>query len=132
MARRPGLRLGSALALAASALVAAQPALADHGFPHRGGNGRGQPPQSPSFVQSQTTSLAQGQSAEGVVQAVSTRAVLLRELDGAVISVQVDRSTQVTLDGRPGSLQQVRPGDVVVVTGAAHSGWLLRVATSGQ
>jgi hypothetical protein len=132
MARRPGLRLGSALALAATALAVSQPALADHGFPHAVGNGRGQSSPSPSFAQTQTTSLAQGQSAAGVVQSVSSRAVLLRELDGAIVSVQVDRSTQVTLDGRPGSLEQVRPGDVVVVTGAPHSGWLLRVATSGQ
>lgn len=57
-----------------------------------------------------------GQSAEGVVQSVGPRSVVLRELDGTLVTVPVGLETQVFLDGRPDVLADVRPGYVVAAT----------------
>jgi hypothetical protein len=53
-------------------------------------------------------------SARGVVQSVSARAVVLKELDGSTVSVPVDVATRVFVDGKSASLGAVRPGFLVV------------------
>ena len=69
---------------------------------------------------------------QGVVQSVSPGGIVLRQLDGTVVSVQVDRHTQITLDGRQGSLADVHPGYVVLASwsGSATAS-LLRFVRSG-
>jgi hypothetical protein len=53
-------------------------------------------------------------TARGVVQSVSARAVVLKELDGSSVSVPVDATTRVFVDGKPASLGAVKPGFLVV------------------
>jgi hypothetical protein len=53
-------------------------------------------------------------SGQGIVQSVSARAVVLKELDGSTVSVPVDAKTRVLVDGKPASLRAVKPGFVVV------------------
>lgn len=57
--------------------------------------------------------------ATGVVQSVSDRGIVLRELDGTTVSVAAGNGTTVTIDGAPASLAEVRPGYVVEVEWAA-------------
>lgn len=51
-------------------------------------------------------------SAEGIVQSVAAKAVVLRELDGSAVTVPVNAGTHVFVDGRLASLHDVRPGFV--------------------
>jgi hypothetical protein len=51
-------------------------------------------------------------SGQGIVQSVSARAVVLKELDGSTVSVPVDAKTRVLVDGKPASLRSVKPGFV--------------------
>jgi hypothetical protein len=65
-------------------------------------------------VATATTTTTQGaQTSEGVVQSISPRAVVLRELDGTTVTLEVGPQTVVLIDGNPGALWQVRPGYVV-------------------
>ena len=50
--------------------------------------------------------------AEGIVQSVSAKAIVLRELDGSTVSVPVASSTHVFVDGKRASLGDVRAGFV--------------------
>jgi hypothetical protein len=50
----------------------------------------------------------------GIVQAVSLRTVLLRQLDGSTLTVPVNARTRVRLDGRRATLADVRPGFVAI------------------
>lgn len=51
----------------------------------------------------------------GIVQAVTSRAVVLRRLDGTTLTVPVDAKTKVRVDGRRATLAAVEPGFVAVV-----------------
>jgi len=55
----------------------------------------------------------------GIVQSVSASQIVLRELDGSVVSIAVDSGTQVFLNGRPAALTDIQPGFVALV---AHNG----------
>jgi hypothetical protein len=52
----------------------------------------------------------------GIVWLVSAKAVVLKELDGSTVTVPVDTKTRVLVDGKPGSLDEVKPGFVAVAT----------------
>jgi hypothetical protein len=54
------------------------------------------------------------QTARGVVQSVSVRAVVLKQLDGSSVRVPVDARTRVFLDAKPAALRAVKPGFLVV------------------
>jgi len=49
---------------------------------------------------------------EGIVQSVSAKAIVLRELDGRTVSVPVALSTHVFVDGKRSSLRVVKAGFV--------------------
>jgi hypothetical protein len=74
-----------------------------------------------SAVSTNEPSGANGGSARatGVVQSVSERGIVLRELDGTTVAVAVGDGTAVTIDGAPAGLAEVHPGYVVVVEWAA-------------
>jgi hypothetical protein len=55
----------------------------------------------------------------GVVQSVTTSGIVLRELDGSVVSLVVGPATRVRLNGLPATLADVRPG---FVAGVVHDG----------
>jgi hypothetical protein len=52
----------------------------------------------------------------GVVQSVSESLIVLRELDGGLVSLAVGPRTHVFLNGRPAALTDIRPGFVAAVT----------------
>jgi hypothetical protein len=56
------------------------------------------------------------QTDQGVVQSVSATEVVLKALDGSSVTVPVDGSTRVLVDGKVGTLQAVKPGFVAVAT----------------
>jgi hypothetical protein len=59
---------------------------------------------------------AAGQAVDrGLITRVRPPRFVLRELDGSRIHFAVKRSTNVTLDGQPARLAQLRRGDVAVV-----------------
>ncbi len=51
----------------------------------------------------------------GVVQAVTERRIVLRELDGSLVSLAIGPATRVRVNGSPAPLEAVRPGFVAVV-----------------
>jgi hypothetical protein len=53
---------------------------------------------------------------EGIVQSVSTSAIVLRELDGSTVSVPVGSSTHVFVDGKKALLRDVKVGFVASAT----------------
>ena len=84
-------RVGVALALVtlAGALATAAPAHRDdHGSP------------------------GPAQSHQGVVQAVNPSGVLLKQLDGSLVTVPVDGRTRILVNGRPGLLRDVRQSNI--------------------
>ena len=56
---------------------------------------------------------------KGIVQSVSPRAVVLRQLDGSTVRVQVAPSTRVFVDGKRATLHDIRRGFVATATGTA-------------
>jgi hypothetical protein len=52
---------------------------------------------------------------EGIVQSVSSKAIVLRELDGRTVRIPVAPSTRVFVDGKQASLRDVRAGFVASV-----------------
>jgi hypothetical protein len=106
----------AALSLA-GALLLAQPALG-HGLrnypPGRGSSTSGGASQS-------------GQTEQGVVQSISSRTLVLRELNGTVVTISIGAQTEIFVDGRPARADQVKPGFVVV---ASSSGSELRFVRS--
>ena len=58
-----------------------------------------------------------GEIRRGIVQALSAKAVTLKELDGTTLSVAVDAKTHVFVDGRPASLRDVEPGFAAIAKG---------------
>ena len=55
-------------------------------------------------------------SVQGVVQSLNGSAVVVRQLDGSTVTVGINRSTRITIDGRPGKITDVKPGFVLVTT----------------
>jgi hypothetical protein len=55
----------------------------------------------------------------GVVQSVSGTQIVLRELDGSSVTLTVNGTTRVLLNGSPAQLTDIRPGFVAAV---AHNG----------
>ena len=55
-----------------------------------------------------------GEIRRGIVQALSARAVTLKELDGTTLSVAVDAKTRVFVNGKPALLRDVEPGFVAI------------------
>jgi hypothetical protein len=99
------LALGAAVLLLAAAPAAL--ASSQRGFsPGFASNGHSSPPAA-------AAPAAPTQSGAGVVQSVSSRAVVLRQLDGSIVSVPLGRDTQILLDGRPARLTDIRPGYVL-------------------
>ena len=92
----------AALAMLASGALAAAPAhaaaLDDHG---KSNDGRS------------SSSDGGRQADQGVVQSVSTRAIVLKALDGSVFSIPVDGSTRFYVGDAPASLGDIKPGFVV-------------------
>jgi hypothetical protein len=56
---------------------------------------------------------------KGIVQSVSPRAIVLRELDGSTVRVQIAPSTRVFVDGKRATLYDIRRGFVATATGPA-------------
>ena len=56
---------------------------------------------------------------KGIVQSVSPRAIVLRELDGSTVRIPVALSTRVFVDGRLATLQSIKRGFVVTATWTA-------------
>jgi hypothetical protein len=122
-------------------LVGVQPALArGHSQRHRGGRTVAALRRLPNALKTpvpagKTTTLGPTsgpQLVQGVVQQVSAKAVVLRQLDGTVVSVPVDRKTQIFVDNRPAQLAAVRPGYVVTASWAGgKAATALRFLRSG-
>jgi biopolymer transport protein ExbD len=55
----------------------------------------------------------------GIVQALSAKAITLKELDGTTLSVSVDAKTRVFVNGKPASLREVKPGFAAIAKGKA-------------
>jgi len=69
----------------------------------------------PSVAGAATAARGNGAKAgtrEGIVQSVSAKAIVLRELDGRTVSVPVALSTHVFVDGKRSSLRVVKAGFV--------------------
>jgi hypothetical protein len=106
------------LALVAATLLAvgslsgtAAAARADHG-----GGGHGKPESSSHGGRPADDERGGGGSGQGIVQSVSAIAVVLRELDGSTLSVPVDSKTRVVIDGKQGSLRDLKPGYVALAS----------------
>jgi len=56
-------------------------------------------------------------SGTGIVQAVSPRAVLVRQLDGSIVRVGIGARTLVVVNGTPAALTDVKPGFVASFVG---------------
>jgi hypothetical protein len=52
----------------------------------------------------------------GIVQSVSGDALVLKALDGTTVTIAVDSSTRVLVNGQPATLADVRPGAVAAAT----------------
>jgi hypothetical protein len=63
---------------------------------------------SPAAVRDLTTD-------RGVVQSIAPTQIVLRELDGSMVTLAVDASTRVVLNGAPARLRDVKPGFVAAV-----------------
>jgi hypothetical protein len=55
----------------------------------------------------------------GIVQALSAKAITLKELDGTTLSVPVDAKTRVFINGKRALLREVRPGFAAIAKGKA-------------
>lgn len=55
----------------------------------------------------------------GIVQALSAKAITLKELDGTTLSVSVDAKTRVFINGKPALLREVKPGFAAIAKGKA-------------
>lgn len=105
-----------AAALAGALLLAVPSALAAPGNGNGNDKGNGDAHGKPV----KTTPTSKGHSGNvsvlGVVQAVWPTGVAVKQLDGSSVSVPVGHGTKVMIDGKPGSLSQVRPGAVLAAT----------------
>jgi len=92
--------------LAAAALAVAAPSYADRGKSSQNG-GAATPV---SHFGNATVSV------QGVVQSVGGSTVIVRQLDGSLVSIGIGKSTHITVDGHPGKISDVKPGFVLVTT----------------
>lgn len=67
----------------------------------------------------------------GIVQAATATGVTLRELDGGVVTIPVDDSTRIVLNGASAQIQDVEPG-FVAATFRSGSGAALLVRAVGR
>ena len=67
----------------------------------------------------------------GIVQAATANGVTLRELDGGVVTIPVNGSTRIVLNGAPAQIQDVQPG-FVAATFRSGSGAALIVRVVGR
>jgi hypothetical protein len=89
--------------IAALTLAVAAPALADS--PHSN-SGKG----------SVSNRGGETQTVHGVVQAISTSVVFVRQLDGSAFSIAIDRKTRITVNGRSAKISDVKAGYILVAT----------------
>jgi hypothetical protein len=55
----------------------------------------------------------------GIIQALSAKAITLKELDGTTLSVSVDAKTRVFINGKRALLREVKPGFAAIAKGKA-------------
>ena len=55
------------------------------------------------------------QNAQGVVQSLAGRTVVVRALDGSTVTVPIGPGTRVLVDGKAAALRDVKPGFVAIV-----------------
>lgn len=105
------LRWGRPVVVAVSVALAA-------GAPAGAAPPNGNPSNSHSQANSSKPPQSHGpqQTDQGVVQSASATEVVLKALDGSSVTVPVDGSTRVLVDGKVGTLQAVKPGFVAVAT----------------
>jgi hypothetical protein len=60
--------------------------------------------------------VAHARQARGIVQSISTKAVVLKQLDGSTLIVALDAKTRVFVNGKRASLADVEPGFAAVAT----------------
>jgi len=63
---------------------------------------------------------------EGIVQSVAAKAIVLRQLDGTLVSIPMPPSAHVFVDGKRASLHDVKPGFVASATWKAGKPATLR------
>lgn len=69
----------------------------------------------------------------GIVQAATANGVTLRELDGGLVTIPVDGSTRIVLNGAPAQIQDVQPGFVAATfRSGSGSGAALIVRAVGR
>jgi hypothetical protein len=73
-------------------------------------------PAHPTTAHLTTAHSTTGGSAEGIVQSVSAKAIVLRQLDGSTVGVPVGPGTHVFVNGKNASLRDVKRGFVASVT----------------
>jgi hypothetical protein len=59
---------------------------------------------------------------KGIVQSVSPKAIVLRELDGSAVRVPVGPSTRIFVDGKRATLAAVKTGYTVVIPAKSSKG----------
>jgi len=69
-----------------------------------------------ALVGTATAANPKHQVDRGVVQSVSASRIVLRELDGSLISIAIGPQTHVFLNGRRAAITDVQPGFVAAVT----------------
>jgi hypothetical protein len=110
-----------ALAVAAALAAAPQARAAEAQAAARpGGDAPGKPAKAGDPPAKHPSPAAPAQTAQGVVQAVVTGAVVLRELDGSSVRVPVGPKTRVFVDGKRAHLSDVQGGFVVIASWSAR------------
>jgi hypothetical protein len=93
---------GLAASVAVALLACAGPALANNSKSTRTSNAPAAAPQGATVT------------VQGVVQSVSSSAVLVKQLDGSAVIVPVDRTTQLFVNGKPARVADVKRGFVLI------------------
>ena len=97
---------------AAFALMGPTAAFADGQKPQSQGNRNG-----PAVTTTTTATPGSSQGAQGVVQSVGSATVVVKQLDGSVVTVPVDRrTTQVFINNKHAQWIDVKPGYVLSAT----------------
>jgi hypothetical protein len=122
-------RTGAVAALVATLAFAGTPAWASPGGAAAGGKPDSKPtPAKPEQANTNGNSAGVVVTGTGIVQAISGRTVVVRQLDGSVVRVLVGPRTLVLVNGAKGTLADVRLGFVAKFTAAPrHAALVLRV-----